>query len=89
MFEKIESNKLITEKESYDAMLYFLDNFRKLTGSNEITDILGPASYVLEKDTPLEIMFWVYWLEAIEQVRKFGPPPPDPLTLNPDFNPYI
>ncbi len=71
---KISSDKTITEKEGYEAMLYMLMNYWELTGSNDLTDILSGGEYV-EKDTPADSTFWEYWLEAIEKVRKEGPPP--------------
>jgi hypothetical protein len=71
---KISSEKTITEKEGYEAMLYMLYFYWKLTGSNDLTDILSGGEYV-EKDTPADSAFWEYWLEAIEKVKKEGPPP--------------
>lgn len=74
MWKKISSDKTITEKEGYEAMLYMLESYWKLTDSNEITDILSGGSYLFE-DTPGDSAFWEYWLEAIEKVRKHGSPP--------------
>ncbi len=76
---KISSEKTITEKEGYEAMLYMLMNYWELTGSNDLTDILSGGEYV-EKDTPADSAFWEYWLEAIEKVKKDGPPPLKELT---------
>ena len=55
-------------------MLYMLINYWELTGSNDLTDILSGGEYVQE-DTPADSAFWEYWLEAVEKVRKEGPPP--------------
>ena len=74
MWKKISSNKTITEKEGYEAMLYMLKSYWELTGSNDLTDILSGGSYLVE-DTPGDSAFWEYWLEAIEKVRKNGSPP--------------
>ena len=71
---KISSDKLITEKEGYEAMIYMLTYFWELTGSNDLTTILSGGEYVVE-DTPTDSAFWEYWLEAVEKVRKNGPPP--------------
>lgn len=71
---KISSDKIITEKEGYEAMLYFLTYYWELTGSNDLTDILSGGEYV-EEDTPADSAFWSYWLKAIEKVKKDGPPP--------------
>jgi hypothetical protein len=71
---KIESEKKITEKEGYEAMLYTLYHYWKLSGSNDLTDILSGGEYVA-RDTPADSAFWFYWLEAIEKVRREGPPP--------------
>ncbi len=71
---KISSNRIITEKEGYEAMLYMLTYYWELTGSEDLTDILSGGEYV-EEDTPADSAFWEYWLEAVEKVRKDGPPP--------------
>jgi hypothetical protein len=71
---KIVSNRTITEKEGYEAMLYTLMRYWELSGSNDLTDILSGGEYI-EEDTPGDDAFWYYWLEAIERVRKEGPPP--------------
>jgi hypothetical protein len=72
---KINSNKLITEKEGYEAMLYMLKAYFENTGSNDLTDILSGGEYWLEEDTPADSAFWDYWIEAVEKVRKDGSPP--------------
>lgn len=72
---KIKSDKLITEKEGYEAMLYMLKAYWEATGSKDLTDILSGGEYWLEEDTPADSAFWEYWLEAIEKVRQEGPPP--------------
>ena len=71
---KIDSKKTITEKEGYEAMLYMLMGYWELTGSNDLTDILSGGEYIA-KDTPADSAFWEYWLEAIEKVKREGPPP--------------
>lgn len=72
---KINSQKTITEKEGYEAMLYMLKYYWELTGSNDLTDILSGGEYWVEADTPADSAFWEYWLEAIEKVKREGPPP--------------
>jgi len=72
---KITSTKLITEKEGYEAMLYMLTAYWEATGSNDLTDILSGGEYWLEQDVPADSAFWGYWVEAIEKVRREGPPP--------------
>lgn len=76
---KINSEKTITEKQGYEAMLYLLLNYWQLTGSNDLTDILSGGEYV-EEDTPADSAFWEYWLEAIQKVKRDGPPPLKKLT---------
>ena len=71
---KINSENLITEKEGYEAMLYLLINYWELSGSNDLTDIISGGEYI-EKDTPADSVFWDYWLEAINRVKRDGPPP--------------
>lgn len=71
----ISSNEMITEKEGYEAMLYMLKAYWEATGSNDLTDILSGGEYWLEVNKPADSAFWEYWLEAIDKVRKEGPPP--------------
>ena len=71
----ISSNEMITEKEGYDAMLYMLKTYWEATASSDLTDILSGGEYWLEINKPADSAFWEYWLEAIEKVRKEGPPP--------------
>ncbi|MDR1284658.1 MAG: hypothetical protein LBJ88_00485 [Campylobacteraceae bacterium] len=71
---QITSKRTITEKEGYEAMLYMLMDYWELTGSNDLTDILSGGEYI-QKDTPADSIFWEYWLQAIEKVRKYGAPP--------------
>ncbi|MBY8963095.1 hypothetical protein KJK34_10060 [Flavobacterium sp. D11R37] len=71
----ISSNELITEKEGYEAMLYMLKAYLEATGSNDLTDILSGGEYWLEVNKPADSAFWEYWLEAVDKVKKEGPPP--------------
>lgn len=71
----ISSDELITEKEGYEAMLYMLKAFWEATGSNDLTDILSGGEYWFESGKPADSAFWEYWLEAVEKVKKDGPPP--------------
>ena len=69
---KIFSSELLTEKEGYETMLY---EYWQQTGSSDLTDILSGSEYWLKEDTPADSAFWEYWLEAIEKVKRCGPPP--------------
>lgn len=71
----ISSNEMITEKEGYEAMLYMLKAYCEATGSNDLTDILSGGEYWFEVNKPADSAFWEYWLEAIDKVKKEGPPP--------------
>jgi hypothetical protein len=71
----IFSREMITEKEGYEAMLYMLKAFWENTGSNDLTDILSGGEYWPVPDRPADSVFWEYWLEAVQKVRKEGPPP--------------
>jgi hypothetical protein len=71
----ISSNELITEKEGYEALLYMLKAYWEATGSNDLTDILSGGEYWPILNRPADSAFWEYWLEAIEKVRREGPPP--------------
>ncbi len=74
MYTKIESTQSLTDKEAYEAMIYFLLYYYQLTDSNELTDVLSGSEYIVE-DVPADSAFWEYWLEAIERVKNEGPPP--------------
>lgn len=71
----ISSNEMISEKEGYEAMLYMLKAYWETTGSNDLTDILSGGEYWPVLNRPADSAFWEYWLEAIEKVKKEGPPP--------------
>ena len=71
----IFSNDVITEKQGYEAMLYMLKIYWEETGSNDLTDILSGGEYWPVPDRPADSAFWDYWLEAVEKVKKDGPPP--------------
>lgn len=71
----IFSNDLITEKEGYEAMLYMLKAYLEATESSDLTDILSGGEYWPVPNRPADSAFWEYWLEAIDKVRKEGPPP--------------
>ena len=71
----ISTGEMITEKEGYEAMLYMLKAYWEATGSNDLTDILSGGEYWLRPNKPADSAFWEYWLEAVEKVRKEGPPP--------------
>lgn len=72
--EDPNADKAITAKEGYEAMIYTLLNYWKLTDSIDLTDILSGGEYIAE-DIPADSAFWYYWLEAVEQVKRDGPPP--------------
>lgn len=71
---KIVSEKYVTEKQGYEAMLYMLQYYYDLTESNDLTDILSGGEY-MDEDTPADSAFWEYWLDAVEKVKQDGPPP--------------
>lgn len=68
-----EKEEFISVKVGYEAMLYTLLNYWKLTDSNDLTDILSGGEYWEGTEKPADSAFWEYWLEAIEQVKKEGP----------------
>lgn len=71
----ISSNDMITEKEGYEAMLYMLQAFWETSGSNDLTDILSGGEYLFKTGMPADTVFWEYWLEAIQKVKREGSPP--------------
>ena len=71
----ISSSEMITEKEGYEAMLYMLSAFWENSGSTDLTDILNGGEYWPVANRPADSSFWEYWLEAVQKVKKEGPPP--------------
>lgn len=71
----IFSSEIITEKEGYEAMLYMLSAFWENSGSTDLTDILSGGEYWPVANRPADSSFWEYWLEAVQKVKKEGPPP--------------
>lgn len=70
----VSSEKLITEKQGYEAMLYMLRYYYEITGETDLTDILSGGEYIT-KDNPGDPAFWYYWLDAVEKVKREGSPP--------------
>lgn len=64
---------MITEKQGYEAMIHMLYDFWKLTGSNDLTDILSGGEY-LKDGLPADPLFWSYWEEAVKKVKNGDPP---------------
>ena len=64
---------MITEKQGYEAMVDMVKAYVDLTGSEDITDILGGGEYLSDGE-PADPVFWVYWEEAIEKVKNSEPP---------------
>ena len=63
------------QRLGYEAMLYMLTAVFEATGSNDLTDILSGGEYWPVPNRPADSVFWEYWLEAIEKVKKEGSPP--------------
>ena len=70
----IQDGRSITEKQAYEAMLYFLISWYELTAETDLTNILSGGEYVA-KDTPGDSAFWEYWQEAVNKVLNEGAPP--------------
>ncbi len=68
------SDETITEKQGYEAMLYMLHAYWEATGSIDLTDILSGGRYGKDAIKPIDYAYWEYWLEAIQKVKKEGPP---------------
>lgn len=49
----IFSNEVITEKEGYEATLYMLKSYWKVTGSTDLTDVLSGGEYWLVPNKPI------------------------------------
>ena len=64
---------MLTEKQGYEAMLHMLKSYRDLTGSDDITDILGGGEYLSDCE-PADPLFWTYWEEAVQKVKNGEPP---------------
>jgi hypothetical protein len=60
---------MITEKQGYEAMMHMLYSYWKLTGSEDLTDILGGGGYLADGE-PFDSTFYGYWEEAIEKVKN-------------------
>ena len=69
----INSQKLLTEKEGYEAFLYTLLRYWEMSSCTDLTDILSGGEYVA-LGRPMDTAFWYYWLDALTNVRTLGPP---------------
>ncbi|MEZ4973093.1 MAG: hypothetical protein R2820_07260 [Cyclobacteriaceae bacterium] len=71
----MDKNKtdLITKKEGFEAMLYAIKAYWDNSGSKDLTDILSGGEYWPGTNEPADSVFWDYWNEGIEKVRRDGP----------------
>lgn len=67
------SQKLLTEKEGYEAFLYTLLRYWEMASCTDLTNILSGGEYVAPS-RPMDTAFWYYWLDALTDVRTLGPP---------------
>ncbi|MEW7278197.1 hypothetical protein ABW636_06345 [Aquimarina sp. 2201CG1-2-11] len=65
----VNDKKELTITESYEVMLQFLKNWYALTKNTDLTDVLSGAEYLHDK-MPADPVFYDYWQEAYEQVKK-------------------
>lgn len=63
----------MTEKQGYEAMLFMLNYYYELTGSNDLTDILSLGEYI-EEGVPADSAIWEYWLDAVKKIKEGNPP---------------
>jgi hypothetical protein len=52
-----EKNELITKKEGYEAMLYFIQAYYENSGSKDLTDILSGGEYWHGPNDPADSAF--------------------------------
>lgn len=72
--DSVFSNELITEREGYDAVLYMLNSYWEETGSDDLTELLSKSGYGSDAFKTKDSDLWRNWLEAIDKVKKDGPP---------------
>ena len=59
--------KILTSKEAYRAMYFFLDNLYQNTKSDDLGGFLGSMSLV--EDFPADPALWEDWLIAIKKAQ--------------------
>jgi hypothetical protein len=59
----------LTERESYQAMIYFLEKYYELTNSSDVGALLG-SMQLLEDGASADPALWSDWLGAIQRVQR-------------------
>jgi hypothetical protein len=59
----------LNERESYAAMVIFLEKYYELTNSSDVGALLG-SMQLLEDGTPADAALWSDWLQAIQSVQR-------------------
>ena len=64
---------MITEKQGYEAMLHMLNSYRKLTNSDDITDILGGGEYLSDGEPADPVFFGYIGWTQLKKLRMVFP----------------
>ncbi len=59
----------LTIKESYLAMIMFLENLYELTKSDDIGSILGSMQLMADGGT-MDPAYWNDWIKAVNKIKK-------------------
>ncbi len=62
---------MLSEKEAYCAMFYYLDFYYQRGPSLEIGGMLGSMSF-LQDGLPADRGVWQDWLKAVEKAKEVG-----------------
>lgn len=64
-------DNILSEKEAYLAMLYFLEELQQRTNSDDIAGFLGGMQLNKYDDQPMDPAHRSDWLKAVEKVKNF------------------
>ncbi|MEO8117115.1 MAG: hypothetical protein ABI653_05645 [Bacteroidota bacterium] len=64
------TEKLLTEKEAYLAMVLFLENIQRSTNSDDIAELLGDLQLNEFDNKPMDIALWNDWINCLEEIKK-------------------
>ncbi|WP_226388719.1 hypothetical protein [Penaeicola halotolerans] len=63
----------MTQKEGYSAMYLFLENWYKITKSEDIGELLSLMEF-LDDGGPVDSAMWEYWEDAMHRVKSGDEP---------------
>jgi len=63
-------NIILTDREAYLAMFYFLEGLYSRTNSDDLASYLGDMDFNKSDGKPMDPAMWEDWMRAIQKVKQ-------------------